>query len=122
MTTMQTGSKASTTGAAAIAARFERRAAGQTGPRCRVLVSGAGSKDIDVSCNLTGAIAHALWQARGGDSTSNWCDAERILDQLAGMPTTEPGITPAPATGLSGGSRSSAPEIVVGGKKKFSRQ
>jgi hypothetical protein len=138
MTTMQTGSKGGSSGAAApVSARFEPRASGQPGPRCRVLVKGAGGNEIDVSCNITGAIAHALWQVRGGDSVSNWCDAEQVLDQLAGMSGLSGMTGPKGTSGMSGGTqsgqsspmrdgesrqRAGTPEIVVGGRKKFNRQ
>jgi hypothetical protein len=133
MTTMQSGSRAAgpaVGGRAAVSARFEKRADGQPGPRCKVVVSGvgaAGGREIDVTCNLTGAIAHALWQVRGGDSTGNWCEAERVLDQLAGMsaPAEGTGLAPGSPVALppiDDGSTEREPQIFVGGKRKLNRR
>ena len=48
------------------------------------MTDGAAVANIDITGPLVGAIAHCLWQARGGDSMTNWADAERALDQLLG--------------------------------------
>ena len=133
MTMMQSGSRAAgggVVGRSAVAARFEKRAEGQPGPRCKVVLSGvgaAGGREIDVTCNLTGAIAHALWQARGGDSTGNWCEAERVLDQLAGASAAADGSVVAPGSPIArpvvdDGNTGREPQIVVGGKRKLNRR
>jgi hypothetical protein len=88
---------------AAMVLRFERRPDGQQGPRFRVLAGGGvpGSKEVDLSIELTGAIAHAIWRVRGGDSLRNWVDAEMLVDQIAlagGAKRSEPEAAHAPAT------------------------
>ena len=79
-------------GNASIAARLTARSASDSAPgsRFRLLVSDGRSTaaPIDVTGHVVGAIAHALWQARGGDPTANWVDAERALDSLA-APSTD---------------------------------
>ena len=64
-----------------VRARVESRKGPEKGTRSRAVVSGNGVQ-VDVTGSLTGAIAHALWEARGGDSMTNWADAEAALDQL----------------------------------------
>ena len=75
-----------------VAARVVARSASETGPgpRFRVVVSEsyAGAEQIDVTGAVVAAIAHSLWQARGGDPTANWVDAERAVESLA---ATAPG-------------------------------
>ncbi len=66
---------------ASIRAKVERRSAGEPGSRARVLLGDSGT-ELDITGALIGAIAHSLWQARGGDSMTNWADAETVLDQL----------------------------------------
>jgi len=133
MTTMQSGSRTAGPaggGRSAVAARFEKRADGQTGPRCKVVVSGvgaAGGREIDVTGNLTVAIAHALWQVRGGDPVGNWCEAERVLEQLSGMGASTEGSRLAPgspiaAPAVDDGTAQRQPQIVVGGKRKLNRR
>lgn len=110
----------------AIRATFSTRADGERGTRTRVLVSGVHAKDLDLTGNVTGAIAHALWQARGGDAASNWVEAERILEQLAGAParpagsaqTPEPVRTAAPERVGAGGGGG---EAVMPGRRRMSR-
>jgi hypothetical protein len=63
----------------------------------------SGTEQIDVTQPITAAIAHALWQARGGDEMTNWADAEGVVDQLfgansPGAPAQRPAAAPAPAT------------------------
>ena len=57
-----------------IRTRVETRSASNGGTRARVLL-GDPAGQIDVTVNLVGAIAHALWQGRGGDSAANWIAA-----------------------------------------------
>jgi len=116
-----------TMGGRGVTARFDPRVGGQPEPKCKVLVCGVGGRDIDLTCNLTGAIAHALWQTKGGDSTGNWCEAERILEQLAGV--TGAGSSPQQAgtqamAGTGGAERESRgmPEVVVGQKRKLNNR
>ena len=83
-----------------VAARFVVRGdGGSPGTRHRVLVGETGGPQVDVTGVVVAAIAHALWQARGGDAMTNWADAERAIDSLAGE------ISPAP-----GRARLAAPE------------
>jgi hypothetical protein len=84
-----------------------------------VVVSGVGNRELDVTGNLTGAIAHALFQARGGDSASNWVEAERILDQLCGM---SQGPISAAVNEAADGHSTPEAEIVVGGKRRLNRR
>jgi hypothetical protein len=87
------------------------------GPAARVFVTGIGSRDIDLTANITGAIAHALWQTRGGDSVANWVEAERILEQLAGI--SAPSSTSRP---MEDRARHVPPEITIPSKRKPSRR
>lgn len=52
-----------------------------TGNRPRVILS-SGPDSTDAAGSLTAALAHSLWQLRGGESIANWADAERLLTHL----------------------------------------
>lgn len=78
-------------------------AAGLKGPRVFV---GAG-EEVEVTGALTAAMAHALWQVRGGADIANWVDAEGLLtDLLARAEAARP--EPAPAEVVLSGKRSAA--------------
>lgn len=47
-----------------------------------VLTSGSGRARRDITKNLICALAHALWETRGGSDAQNWNDAEALLDDL----------------------------------------
>lgn len=47
-----------------------------------VLTSGPGRARRDITKNLICALAHALWETRGGSDAQNWSDAEAMLDDL----------------------------------------
>ena len=68
-------------GQTGVKARVEVRTDKAPGARARVFV-GAGASQVEVTGAMVGAIAHALWQARGGESMTNWADAEVLVDQL----------------------------------------
>lgn len=54
-------------------------------PFCVMLACGADTGEhVDVTGNIVSAVAHCLWQARGGDSLTNWTDAEAVVSQLMG--------------------------------------
>lgn len=90
MTLMQSG----------VMARAVLRPATDTAPgaRCRVMVcESLAAEQVDVTGSVVATIAHALWQARGGDPLTNWVDAERALDALfapvaAPMPAKQPAL------------------------------
>jgi len=105
--------------------RVETRSEGT--PRARVLLTDATgmAEHVDVTGALVAAIAHSLWQARGGEAIANWADAESALDQLVGarpapaqsevkpsaparVPTPTGAPTPTPA-GASAGLRRPMP-------------
>ncbi len=101
-------------------ARVEPRLEG--GPRV-VLTEGSGvGSQVDLTSGLVAAIAHALWQARGGDDLTNWAEAEAVLGQLVGggpaqsevkpmpsrMPTPTPSSSPS-QVGASGSPRRTMP-------------
>lgn len=110
-----------------IRTRVETRAAGTGGTRARVLLGDAGtSLQIDVTGGLVAAIAHSLWQARGGDPAANWFEAEGVLDQLLGAanapvqsevkpaaraaaPAPAAPLPPAPVPIAAGGTRRTTP-------------
>jgi hypothetical protein len=48
---------------------------------------GEGAAAVDVTGPITRAIAHALWQARGGEAAENWADAEGVVEQLLALRT-----------------------------------
>lgn len=103
-----------------VAARFMPRPATdqKPGPGARVVVTGIGSRDMDLTANLTGAIAHALWQTRGGDSLANWVEAERILEQLAGVGA--PGASSRATEERQG--RHVTPQVTIPSRRKPSRR
>jgi len=68
------------------------------GPRPRVVVAGPQLQPVDVTGAIISAVAHALWQARGGDSLVNWADAEDVVGQM---------LSPKPAPGASAGTNES---------------
>ncbi len=74
------------------------------GGKARVWVSAGGPESVEVTGALTGAIAHALWQLRGGADIGNWVDAERLFPSLLAPP-------PAPAS----------PEVVIA-KRRTARR
>lgn len=61
------------------------RPAGETGPALRIcLMPPTGlAEPLDVTRRLVTAVAHALWEARGGDAEANWADAEAAVMELA---------------------------------------
>ena len=64
--------------------RVVKAPGGDKGPGFRAVVSLGPTEVIDVTGALTGPLAHALWQLRGGVDISNWVDAERLLDDVLG--------------------------------------
>lgn len=46
------------------------------------LIAGLGNDSVDVTHPLTAAVAHAMWQLRGGEDIANWVDAERLVDRF----------------------------------------
>lgn len=77
-------------------------------PQARIILGDEGTPGvIDVTAGVTAAIAHALWQARGGDDITNWADAEAVIDQLFPPPLPVTGeVKPAArAPVMSGGRR-----------------
>lgn len=48
---------------------------------CRVVVC-LGAEEVEVTQGLTAALAHALWQLRGGEDVANWVGAESLLAGL----------------------------------------
>jgi hypothetical protein len=50
----------------------------------KVSPGGASSGEVDVTRPVVAAVAHALWQARGGADMTNWADAETVVRQLLG--------------------------------------
>jgi hypothetical protein len=82
-------------------------------PRSRVIIGDEGTAGmVDVTGGLIAAIAHALWQVRGGDEMTNWADAESALDQLfsetpastrSEIKPPAPARAPAPVPAMSGG-------------------
>ena len=57
-----------------------------SGVQLSVIVSGGspGAGQVDVTHGIISGIAHALYEARGGESIGNWADAERLVQQLLG--------------------------------------
>ena len=132
MTMMQSSQPRPSPSAAAstsTTARFSPRSESdrQRGPRVKVLVGGVAGRELDLTGNLTGAIAHALWESRGGDSVSNWTEAERILELLGGITqprsiplgTTSSGVSPHDSVRQE---RPSMPEVTIPGKRKGNRR
>lgn len=71
-----------------LVARVERTGVDGRGPRIRAIITGPLPAPVDVTHCLTAAVAHCLWQARGGDDAANWADAEATVEQLlAGIAT-----------------------------------
>jgi hypothetical protein len=65
--------------------RVQPRQGDSAGPAARVFLTGTGRDDVELTGCLTAAMAHCLWQARGGDDVDNWCQAERLLADLLGV-------------------------------------
>jgi hypothetical protein len=97
----------STTG---VQAKVVARAApdGSAVPFSVMLESGAPSGEhVDVTHRLVAAVAHSLWEARGGDALANWLDAENVVTRLlvgraepaksATAPAATTAVAPAPA-------------------------
>ena len=61
-----------------------RRAADGSAVPFNVLISCSAPTggQIDITSNLVAAVAHALWEARGGDPIANWVDAESVVAGL----------------------------------------
>jgi hypothetical protein len=53
-------------------------------PFCVTVSGGGAGREIDVTKPLVSAVAHAIWQARGGADGTNWADAEGVVRQLLG--------------------------------------
>lgn len=81
------GTKKSAPGMTPVVARIPEvrvvtRGDGEKGTRLKVIVSNGSGDSLEVTGGITGAIAHALWQLRGGDDIANWVDAEALTDEL----------------------------------------
>lgn len=58
---------------------------GEGGARLVAGVEGGGAGDsVDLTRAMTGVVAHALWQMRGGEEIANWVDAERLVGEFLG--------------------------------------
>jgi hypothetical protein len=55
----------------------------QTADHPRLIITPDHGCDLDVSEAVTAAIAFQIWKARGGDSVSNWLEAEDQVMRLA---------------------------------------
>jgi hypothetical protein len=78
-----------------------------TNPTLSIRPAAAPTKVVDLTQALTGAVAHELWKAAGGNEVVNWMEAERFVKALARAwaeaattttPTTASTPTAPPAT------------------------
>lgn len=76
-------------------------------PTLSIRPAAAPTKVVDLTQALTGAVAHELWKAAGGNEVVNWMEAERFVKALARVwaeaPTAAaatpiPAVVPTPAT------------------------
>jgi hypothetical protein len=72
--------------------RVAARESEATGPAARIYLRTESRGEVDLTPCLTAAIAHCLWEARGGADVDNWVEAERVLCAIAG-------VKPPPAAG-----------------------
>ena len=73
-----------------------------------VSCSAVAGPQIDITSNLIAAVAHSLWEARGGDSLANWADAESIIAGLLSPSATPPPPAAAGAPPSSAGAAASS--------------
>lgn len=60
------------------------------GSPARAVISTSPVETIDATHAITGALAHCLWQLRGGQDIANWVDAENLTKQLLSSLGTSP--------------------------------